>query len=147
MDIEFSIDNKDFRAGKLDAFKQFHLSRKIAPVIPSLIPLFMQISKDNDLTKDLDLLAELLQPFADGIADLSDESSEYIMATCLSVVKMKQGETWVPIWNNSGKVCMFDDIDLGMMMRICMQVIQDSLGSFIQGLLMSQQASPMKEVN
>jgi hypothetical protein len=147
MDIEFSIDNKDFRAGKLDAFKQFHLSRKIAPVIPSLIPLFMQISKDSDLTKDLDLLAELLQPFADGIADLSDESSEYIMATCLSVVKMKQGETWVPIWNNSGKVCMFDDIDLGMMMRICMQVIQDSLGSFIQGLLMSQQASPMKEVN
>lgn len=144
MDIEFSIDGNDFRAGKLDAFKQFHLSRKIAPVIPSLLPMYVEISKGGDLSKDLSALAALLQPFADGIADLSDESSEYIMATCLSVVKRKQGETWVPIWNNSGKVCMFDDIDLGMMMRICLQVIQDSLGSFIQGLLMSQQASPIK---
>lgn len=142
MDIEFELNGVQYRASKLDTFKQFHLSRKIAPVIPTLIPVFMEISRENgDLAKNIDKLAVLLQPFADGLAALSDENSEYMMATCLSVVKRNAGDKWMPIWSQGQKVCLFDDIDLGGMIQICITVIQDSLGSFIQGLLTSQAGS------
>ena len=139
MDIEFTLNGAQYRAAKLDTFKQLHLSRKIAPVIPTLIPVFIGLSKNQgNLAASMDKLAILLQPFADGLAELSDENSEYMMTTCLSVVKRLQGETWVPIWSQSQKVCMFDDIELGGLIEICIMVIKDSLGSFIQGLLTSQ---------
>lgn len=140
--LQFDVNGQTYEATKLDAFKQFHLSRKIAPVIPTLIPLFVEISKGKDLTKDLSGLAGMLQPFADGLANLSDEHSEFVLKTCLSAVRRKQADKWVPIWSNSGNVCLFDDMDIGVMIQVAINVIQDSLGGFIQGLVMSQTANP-----
>jgi hypothetical protein len=139
--MEFEIKGITYKAAKLDAFKQLHLSRKIAPVIPTLIPLYMAISKDADVKDDLDTLAKMLQPFADAIAGLSNDSTEYIMETCLSVVKRNQDGAWHAVWNVPGKVAMYDE-DIGTLLQICLKVIQDSLGAFIQGLLMSQQDNP-----
>lgn len=144
--LQFDINGESYQATKLDAFKQFHLSRKIAPVLPTLFPLFFEISRGKDLTKDMDGLAAMLQPFADSLADLSDEHSEYVLRTCLSAVRRKQGEKWVPVWSESAKACMFDDMDLGVMMQVAMNVIQDSLGSFIQGLLTSQAGNPTNQI-
>jgi len=142
MDLEFTIDGINYKAGKLNAFQQFHVSRKIAPIIPTLIPVFIVISKKGDL-KDLSAMAELLQPFADGLSNLSDESAEYVLGTCLSVVKRQDGEHWSAVWNQNLRRCMYDDIDLGIMIKICIKIIQDSLGGFISGLATIQQASPM----
>ena len=135
--VEFELQGNTYRAGKLDAFKQFHVSRKIAPILPTLIPVFVSLSRDNKLTEDLGAFSELLTPFADGIANMSDEASEYVIATCLSVVSRRQeNDTWAKVWSGGG--CMFDDMDLGVIIQIIIKVIQDSLGPFIQGLLMSQ---------
>lgn len=139
--VEFELQGNTYSVGKMDAFKQFHVSRKIAPIVPTLIPIFVKLAKDKKLTDDLEAFSLLLGPFAEGIAGMSDESSEYIIATCLAVVKRKQGDTWATIWNNNGKVCMFDDMDLGVIMQLVLRVVQDSLGPFIQGLLMSQAGS------
>lgn len=145
MENEFELKDNVYIIGKLDAFKQFHLSRKIAPVIPSLVPVFVEISKKGDIQNNISAIAELLQPFADGLAALSDEHSEYVLKTCLGAVKRQTGETFTPVWDKRGNVCLFDDLDLGDMMQITVKVIQSSLGSFIQGLLMSQADSPTKE--
>lgn len=140
--MEFTIGDKNFTAGKLDAFKQLHVSRRIAPIIPTLVPIFVKIAKDGAM-KDLAGLAELLVPFADGLAGLSDETSEYVISTCLSVVKRQaQGGNWTPVWSQQAKACMFDDMDLGDLIQISIKVIQDSLGPFIRGLLTSQMGSP-----
>lgn len=140
--MEFMIGDKNFVAGKLDAFKQLHVSRRIAPIIPTLVPIFVKLAKDGSM-KDLSGLAELLTPFAEGLAGMSDESSEYVISTCLSVVKRQAaGGNWSPVWSQSAKACMFDDMDLGDLIQICVKVIQDSLGPFIRGLLTSQMGSP-----
>ena len=137
--VEFELSGNTYRIGKLDAFKQFHVSRKIAPIIPTLIPVFVRLSQDKKLTEDLGAFSELLGPFAEGLASMSDEDSEYIIAMCLAVVSRKAGgDTWAGVWNKSANSCMFDDMDLGVMIQIVIKVIQDSLGPFIQGLLMSQ---------
>jgi len=136
--IEFELQGNQYRAGKLDAFAQLHVSRRIAPLIPALIPVFVRVAKGG-LTKDLAGLAEIIKPFADGLAAMDDESAEFVITTCLSVVKRQAtGNNWAPVWSKSGKCSMFDDIDLGAMIPLVVRVIQDSLGPFIQGMLTSQ---------
>ena len=139
---EFDVGGQTYRVAKLDAFRQFHVSRRIAPIIPTLVPLFVKLAREGSLTNDIAGLSELLVPFAEGIANMSDEASEYLIANCLSVAQRKNGTGWAPVWNTNAKACMFDDMDLGIIMQIVMKVIQDSLGPFIQGLLTSQQSGP-----
>lgn len=141
--MDFTIGEKQFRSGKLDAMKQFHVSRRIAPIIPTLVPIFVKVAKDGGSTGDIEGIAELLGPFAEGIASLSDESSEYVISTCLSVVRRQTGANqWAFVWNQQGNTCMFDDMDIGDIIQIVVKVISESLGPFIQGLLTSQASSP-----
>jgi hypothetical protein len=141
---EFAVAGQTYRTTKIDAMRQFHLSRKIAPVIPALIPVFAKLaesqkangSKDaKPLSSDLVAMASLFEPFAEAVATMSDETAEYVMGTCLSVVSRQQGTTWSPVWNDRQKVCMFDDIDSGVMLQLAAYVVRESLGPFLAGLL------------
>jgi hypothetical protein len=138
--VEFEIDGRQFRFDKLPAMQQFHVSRKIAPLIPPLLPIFGQIRKDTEkgiaVKDDFDKLAPLLQPFADGLGNLTDESSEYVFNACLGVVRYKHGENWIPLWSTTSKVVMVSELnDASLLLRLVIRVIQDSLAPFITGFL------------
>jgi hypothetical protein len=141
--IEFEIGGNQYRADKLNVFQQFHVQRKIAPLIPPLIPVFLRIqemrAKQLGLVSNLASISELLQPFADGLAGLPDADAEFVLSTCLAVVRRRAGDHWAPVWSASAKALMFDDLDLGSALPIVVRVIRDNLGPFIQGLLTSQQ--------
>lgn len=138
---EFTVNGQGYRTARIDAMRQFHLSRKIAPIIPALIPVFARLAESQKaenakpLSSDLAGMAQLFEPFAEAIANMPDETAEYVMGTCLSVVSRQQGTTWSPIWNDRQKVCMFDDIDTGVMVQIAAHVVRESLGPFLAGLL------------
>jgi len=139
---ELQINGINYRIGKLDAMRQFHLSRRIAPIIPTLIPIFLTIAKNGSITKDLGGLSELLVPFTNSLSNLSDESSEYVIATCLSVVQRNTTtNNWANVWSAQAKACMFDDMGLNDIIKLVVEVIKDNLGSFIPGLLTNLQAS------
>jgi hypothetical protein len=145
--IEFDIAGNQYRAGKLNAFQQLHVSRKIAPLIPALIPVFLSVSKMPGRIKDNIMgLGQVLQPFADGISSLPDDTLEYVISTCLSVVKRHHADVWAPVWSQSAKSMMFDDInDMGTMIPLVVRVIQSNLAPFISGLLTSQQTEAAQE--
>ena len=139
--MEFTIGDHTYVAGKLDAFKQLHVSRRLAPIIPTLIPMYLVLQKEG--LKDVGLLSALAKPFADAIAAMSDEDSEYIMATCLGVVRRRtSGGNLAPVWNQSARACMFDDMDVLDIGKASLEVIKDSLGPFIRGLFTSQTNGP-----
>ncbi|MDH0638194.1 hypothetical protein N5D52_14700 [Pseudomonas sp. GD03860] len=138
---EFDLGDSTYRIGKLDAFKQFHLSRKVAPIIPTLIPVFLKLQQSaskSPLSGDIGAMAEVMGPFADGIAAMPDEAAEFILGTCLAVVQRKQGDRWMPVWSSNQSTCMFDDMDLGVMLQLTFRVIKESLGPFISGMLSGQ---------
>ena len=145
--FEFTHGGNTYRAGKLTAFQQLHVSRRIAPLLPPLIPIFVQIARDQKDagTKglaNLDTLSSLFQPFADALASMKDADAEYVIGTCLSVVQRNTvGTTWVLVWNERAKAAMFDDLNQNAadLWVLVMKVLQDSLGPFIQGILTSQQ--------
>lgn len=139
--IEFEINGVQYRGGKLDTFKQLHVSRKVAPLVPKVLPAFAAIASRRKAaaTDDVGIIAEALQPVADVLSEMSEQDVEYIFSNCLSVVQRKQGKDWARVWSND--TLMFDDIDLPTMTQITMKVIWDNLGPFISGLLAKQTAT------
>ena len=135
---EIELHGQSYRIGKLDAFKQFHVSRKIAPMVPTLIPIFVEISSNADIFGDIDRLSTALLPFADAVAGMKDEDAEYVISTCLSSVQRKSGTAWAKVWNDQANACMFDDLDLSTMLPLVVHSIKENLGSFISGLLTAQ---------
>ena len=141
MSLEFEIGGHRYRSEKLDAFKQLHVSRKIAPIVPKLLPMFMKFAeKRESLTEDLSGMAEAFEPLAQALADMPDADCEYVFNACLGVVSRNQQGNWASIWSQGAKQLMFDDVDLGVMTQITAKVIWDSLGGFIQGLLSGKKA-------
>ena len=152
---EFEIDGVTYRAERLTAMKQGHVSRRIAPIIPSLLPIAMQVMKamaaDDAKTlsaaqesRILALLAhpEVLQPLADRLAALKDEDFEYIVDTCLSVVKRRVGDSWMPVWvPQAHRATDAAMEDMSKILPLVVRVIVSSLGNFIGGLPTSLQAA------
>ncbi len=141
--VEFEQNGQVYRAGKLDAFKQLHLSRRLAPLIPKLVPAFIKLQTltqakgadgaPRDLTQIADVVT-VLGPFADALAELTDEATEQIVRLCLGVVQRQQGNSWAALMNPQG-VLMFSDLEFGDMLPIMIRVIRENLGNFIAGLL------------
>ncbi|HEJ2444113.1 phage tail assembly chaperone [Burkholderia multivorans] len=154
MATEIELNGTRYAIGKLSAMQQFHVSRRIAPIIPPMIPVLLQFYDEMDKTavtpadEKQDVLtlvnsiAPVLQPFADALAGLKDEDAEYVFGTCLSVVERWQGAGWAKVWNAVHKTSMFDDIGIDVMLPLVVRVVVANLGSFISGLLTSQASSP-----
>lgn len=137
-EIEFEVGGRRYRASKMPAMQQFHVSRKIAPLLPALIPVFVNIAKKGGVGEDFGALTTLLQPLADGLANLKDEDADFVVGTCLSTVKRENAQgSFTPIWSMAAKTLMSDDMTLADMIPIVVRVIQDQLGPFIQGFLTS----------
>lgn len=125
MSAEFEIAGQTYRAGKLDAFRQFHVFRRLTPVLGSM----------GGLNRAAENPMEALAPVAQAIAGLSDADCEYVLGTCLGVVQRRQGTTWANVWNASAKRPMFDDIDLPAMLQIAVRVAEENFGGFLADIL------------
>ena len=138
-----TIGDHDYTIGRLNALDQFHVSRKIAPIIPTLMPIIAEVAKgdlsktiesiehgDNSELGSLEPLAQALEPFMDAFAKMAEDDVNYIIHKCLSVVK--RGSSIVC----RGQSIMFDDLDMGQILPLVVAVVRVSLSNFIQGLLM-----------
>lgn len=135
---EAEVSGKTYRIGRLNAFQQLHVSRKIGPLVPSLVPAFVALARAGAAADKPDQLAQMAAPFLDALAEMDDASVEYLAATCLSVVQRQQGSAWAPVWSAQSNCLMFDDVDLGTLLPLVVQVITRNLGPFINGLLTGQ---------
>lgn len=146
------INGIEYSIGRLNAVDQFHVSRKISPLVPKLMPLIAEVAKGDldkaieaidsggkgDL-KDLQPLADALSPFMEAFALMPEDDVNYIIYKCLSVAK-RDGA--VVCRNNT---IMFDDLEMAQILPIVIATIRINLGNFIQGLLMkasSMQGQP-----
>lgn len=134
-DIE--LGGNKYRIGRLNTFQQLHLSRKIAPILPKLIPLFSAIAsrpKDTEAF-DLDNIGTALSPLTEALAAMPDADFDFVVGLCLGVVTRQQGPIWPPIYKQQGGVLMFEDIDIGGILQLVTKVIWSNLGPFIQGFI------------
>lgn len=138
---EFAIKGVQYRAGKMDAMAQFHVVRRLSPVIGGLRDMITRAVSGQEQ----DLVAAV-QPLAEAIAHMSDEDSEFIIGKCMSVTQRQEskGSGWANIWSENAKQPMFADIDMGAMIFVCVHVLKANLGPFIDDLRQTLNAGDRK---
>ncbi len=146
--IELELEGRSFRFDRPNAIQQLHLTRKLAPLMPALAPVFERVvvslkGKDpkeylDALAKDLVPLAELAQGFTDQLAAMKDSDAEYVFDVCLSALMIKTGDNWHVFWNKVAHMPMDKDCnDPALLLRLVLRVLKESLGNFINGFLTS----------
>lgn len=130
--ITFEVSGKNYSADKLDAMRQFHIVRRLAPVVAGLLPAGVAL-KDmvSFLEKDV---SSVLPSMADALARLKDEDAEFVLYGLLSVVKQEQanGLGWAPV--AKGNSLMFQDITMPNLMKIAFKAGQHNFQDFLSAL-------------
>lgn len=124
------IGSVEYQIGQLDAMKQFHVSRRIAPIQVAMGVSISELlgSGKNDDEAMLGATSEVMKL----IAKMSDEETEYVLATCLEVVKRKEGEGWAKVYVS--KRFMYP-IPMQDMVRLAIEVMKENLSGFFSGPL------------
>jgi len=128
----FEVSGKKYSADKLDAMKQFHIVRKLGPIIAGLLPAGVAM---KDMSAFLEKeTASVLPGIAEALARLKDEDADFILYGLLSVVKQEQpnGLGWAPV--SSGNQMMYQNISMPDMLKIAFQSGQHNFRDFFSAL-------------
>lgn len=120
---EFDYNGSTYRIGKLDAFKQFHVARRLAPVLASL---GLGVERLKEMGGSFE---ELLGPISEVVSKMPEVDVDYILHACLHVTQRKQGDKWARVWAQGGGL-LFQDMDMQAMLRITVEVVKGNLGGF-----------------
>lgn len=121
--METTIKGKTYRAGRMDARRQFHVVRRLAPLLSGLTDLAALKS---------DPMAAL-GPLAETIATMKDEDADYVLDACLEVTERQQAAGgWAKVMRHGS--LMFEDLDMADMLRLAGAALVENLGGFFDGL-------------
>ena len=127
---EFTHAGVTYQAGKLDAMRQFHVTRRLAPFLPKLAGAGLP-SDPGSLSQAA--VFAFLEPLAACVAAMSDADAEYVLHTCLSVVERRQDAGgWAKVM--AGGRLMFEDMDMAAMLVCAFHVLQHNLSGFFAAL-------------
>lgn len=137
--------NEEYKFGKLDALSQFHIVRRLAPIVGDLVAMIANSGaiksgkKFEDMKfEEIDFsgLAKDIGPVMVTLAKLPDEDMNYALFGLLKCVTRKiPGGGWGRITTDQNHF-MFDDVkgDLKLMMTLAGKALAANLGGFINAL-------------
>lgn len=132
---ELTVGKHVYRIGALNAMQQFHVSRRIAPLLATAGINLAMLARGSKLS--VEEILPTLGPVSMMLAGMSDEQTDYIFATCLGVVQRKEmagsKELWAPVAN--GALMQYQDIDMLGMIRLVIAVLQHNLEDFFKELI------------
>jgi hypothetical protein len=122
--MEFELEGQTYRVNKIDARSQFHIVRRLAPVIGELAPA-LQGGKGG---------LDALPPLANAIAKLSDADADYCLFGLLKALSRKQpqGTGWGPV--TTGELLMYDDITMPTMLQLAWRAMSHNMQGFFAAL-------------
>lgn len=127
--MELEVDGKEYSTGTLDTFKQFHVARRIAPILAQIGINAARLQELGRLQDSDQGFAAILGPVSDVVSRMEDKEVEYILHACLAVCKRKQDDgRWAPVFNR-GQL-MFQDLGMSGMLRLAVTTIRENLGDF-----------------
>ena len=127
---ELDLKGAHYVVGKLTPMAQFHLGRRIAPILATMGISFGMLREGTKM--DIDDLMASIGPVSVLLSNMRDEEVEYIIVGCFAAIKRKSGDYWAPCM--SGVTPMFDDMDLGVIVRLCIETLRFNLSDFLKGL-------------
>jgi len=126
--MEFELAGKKYKVGKIDARLQFHIVRRLAPVLSELAPA-LRAKKDGDGDG-----IQALVPLAGAIAKLSDEDADYCIFGLLKAVYRDQGQGLGSGPVSTGTSLMYDDITMPIMLQLAWKSLSFNMSGFFDAL-------------
>lgn len=133
---ELEINGQKYKFAKIDALKQFHIVRRLAPIIGELLSAVGPSFKEGQaVLNDEEQFTKALGPIAGAIGKLSDEEANYVLFSLLGSVQRHQaGGGWANIVATGHHTLMFQDIELKAMFQLAVKAFSVNLGGFIDAL-------------
>lgn len=121
--MEFELEGRTYRANKIDARTQFHIVRRLAPVLGEIAPALQ--GKGG---------LDALPPLANAVAKLTDSDADYVIFGLLKAVvrKQDQGLGWGPV--ATGEQLMYDDTTMPLMLKLAWQSFSFNMSGFFAAL-------------
>lgn len=135
--MEFAIGNHMYRAGKLNAFDQLYVLKRLTPMLGKLVSVAgsnIQLTTGTDgKVSDIDGdITTIITPLTEAITALPDADMEFVINTCLAACERKQpGGGWAPV--RKGEATMYE-VSLSAMLTITYHVVRNNLSDFLADL-------------
>lgn len=134
---DFTVGEHKFQLNKIDAFKQFHIARKLSPVLSEVIPILQKISKlkmdgmSEEAKFEAIASTDGISKVLECIANLSDEDSERVLKGLCSAVEMQQKHgNWARVV--VGNVLAFEDLGLPTLLQIAGRSFAYNMADFFR---------------
>ena len=126
------IGGNTYNIGSLSPLIQFHIVRRLLPVLASVMPLVLS-KKLQGAQSDEDLLTVLI-PVTEAFANLSDEDANYVIHKALSVVTRKEPNDlgWSPVLNPANGFQY--PLTMIEMAELVYRVLEENIGDFSSAL-------------
>lgn len=129
---EFEIGGNRFQLNPVSAHKQFHIVRRLAPILKDIIPAAQEIKGLNleGMTEEekFQKLSQMIGPVLDGFSKLSDADADFVLNNLLSSVQIQQANNWA--WVAKDGILMFQTLKLPVLMQIAGKAIGYNLSDF-----------------
>lgn len=139
MEHKFEVNGRQYTTRKLNAFKQFHIVRRIAPLLSEMLPLLQTLVKDRKqfdaLTEEqkFEKIAPIVPVVLNGLASLKDEDADHVLHGLLGSVEVQQvAGNWAPVYANG--MLMFQDLQLPDLLQIAGHAFMHNLSGFFSAL-------------
>jgi hypothetical protein len=129
---QIKVKGEEYACGKLNALAQFHVVRRLGPMLV-VAGISVEMLRTG-MKVALDDMVSMAGPVMELLSKMSDKDVDYILFTCLAVVKRKQGDQWAPITVKDTNQLMFHDIDMPAMIRLVVEVLKENLAGFLTEL-------------
>ena len=135
--MEVTIGKHNYRTGRLSAFQQLHIARRLTPCLGKLATLSgadVALVRDEagnvkDFSGDFSVV---IGPVTEAVTALTDADVEYICNACLDVVERKQsGGGWAPVRGNG--TTMYE-LHLAEILQLASVVVREHLSDFFSDL-------------
>lgn len=138
MDNNFEIGGRKFKLSKVNAFKQFHIVRRVGPILAELMPAMKELSKFQNAnlseSEKLEGLAKVVSPIMNGLSKLSDTDADYVLMGLLEAVEMQQQQgNWAKVVAG-GSMLMIQDLELPLLLQVAGRAFMFNLSGFFAGL-------------
>lgn len=132
---DFTAGGREFKLNKIDPFKQFHIVRRLGPILGDIIPVAQKIKSAISGTEEteeqkLEAVALIAQPVLNGLSKLSEEDANSVLLGLLSSVEVKQPPVgnWARVARDNQ--LMISDLELPLMLQVAGRAFAYNLASF-----------------
>ena len=120
------IGGLEYRVEAMDAMSQFHVVRRVAPIMANVGMTLAELRKSAAEEGKEEFMFRVLSAGMDVVSKMTDADVDYVLFKCLSKARRRQGDTERYMQVATGNQLQFQDLQMQDMVRLSIEVMRVS---------------------